>query len=316
MTGEGLPRNRKLLLVASTGGHLTELFLISDLIEATHGSHWVTFEHDQSSTLLSGRAVTYVPYIAPRDIRGVLRSLPAFVRLLRRERFDAAVSTGAAIAVPALLVAGAFGVRAHYVESVSRFDGPSLAGRILSVVPSVRVYTQHRRWANRRWRYDVSIAESLATNKAPSPATGGTRLFVTLGTIKPYRFDSLVDRVKALLPADADVTWQVGATTRADLPGTVHEYLTSTQFDQLAREATTVVTHAGVGSVIHLLRLGARTLVVPRRASRGEHVDDHQLQTINALASIDGIVCKEVDEIGPHDLGLGAASGSSTGHPG
>ncbi|PPK97245.1 UDP-N-acetylglucosamine:LPS N-acetylglucosamine transferase [Kineococcus xinjiangensis] len=302
MDPQVLPRRSRLLLVASTGGHLAELMLISKLIEARPDSHWVTFDHDQSRSLLGDRTVTHVPYVAPRSLGGVLRALPTFVRLLRRERFDAVVSTGAAVAVPALLVARLFRCEAHYVESVSRFSGPSLTGRILQRVPSVRLYTQHEQWVGRRWRFDVSIADSFRAGERRELPPGPPRIFVTVGTIRPYRFDALVDRVKAVLPADAEVTWQLGSTRRTDLPGTVLEHVSSEEFDRLAREATTVVTHAGVGSVIRLLELGARPVVVPRRASRGEHVDDHQLETLEALRRLDGVVCREAGELSSEDL--------------
>jgi UDP-N-acetylglucosamine transferase subunit ALG13 len=44
------------------------------------------------------------------------------------------------------------------------------------------------------------------------------------------------------------------------------------------REARVIVTHAGVGSVMVALANSKRPIVVPRRRSFGEAVDDHQLQ--------------------------------------
>ena len=43
-------------------------------------------------------------------------------------------------------------------------------------------------------------------------------------------------------------------------------------------EAQTVVTHAGVGSVLTALLNGTRPIVVPRLQRFGEAVDDHQLE--------------------------------------
>jgi len=50
------------------------------------------------------------------------------------------------------------------------------------------------------------------------------------------------------------------------------------------READTVITHAGVGSIICASREGHVPLVVPRRHELGEHVDDHQVELTRALA--------------------------------
>ncbi|WP_345712832.1 glycosyltransferase, partial [Kineococcus glutinatus] len=302
----GLPRGRKLLLIASTGGHLAELTMVSELIGARADSTWVTFDHEQSRSLLAGRDVSYVPYVAPRDLRGVLRCLPAFHRILRRGDYDAVVSTGAAVAVPGLLVAALRGVPTHYVESVARFERPSLTGRILSLVPGVRVYTQHASRAGRRWRFDVSVVDALSRPADRSPARRASKVFVTLGTIKPYRFDALVDRVKAMLPEGTSVTWQVGETRRDDLPGEVHEYLSAPEFDRIAAEADVVVSHAGVGSIMRLAQLGPQLVIVPRRACRGEHVDDHQQETLEVIRALDVGTCREADELRPSDLLLEA----------
>jgi UDP-N-acetylglucosamine transferase subunit ALG13 len=43
------------------------------------------------------------------------------------------------------------------------------------------------------------------------------------------------------------------------------------------RTARAVVTHAGVGSVLTAFSAGKRPIVVPRLASLGEAIDDHQL---------------------------------------
>ncbi|WP_432493795.1 glycosyltransferase [Kineococcus auxinigenes] len=302
MRNSRLPRRSKLLLVSSIGGHLTELLLVSKILEANADSRWVTAENDQSTSLLADRPVTYLPYVAPRDWRTALSVLPEFHRLLREEHYDAVVSTGAAVAVPAMLAARSLGVPAHYVESVSRFRGTSMTGRLVSGIPGVGLYTQHPERAQGRWRHDVSIADSLARRSAPRRKQGPPRIFVTLGTIRPYRFDALVDRVLKVLPPSAEVTWQLGVTARNDLPGTVRDYVTNAEFSRLAREATAVVTHAGVGSVLQLLEQGVEPVVVPRRAARGEHVDDHQMEAVDAFTRIGIATCRQVEDISTRDL--------------
>lgn len=56
------------------------------------------------------------------------------------------------------------------------------------------------------------------------------------------------------------------------------------------READTVITHAGVGSIICASREGHVPLVVPRRHELGEHVDDHQVELTRALAQRGSVV--------------------------
>jgi UDP-N-acetylglucosamine transferase subunit ALG13 len=64
-------------------------------------------------------------------------------------------------------------------------------------------------------------------------------------------------------------------------------------FDEMLkrfREADTVITHAGVGSIICASREGHVPLVVPRRHDLGEHVDDHQVELTHALAKRGSVI--------------------------
>lgn len=280
------PTGGKALLVASTGGHLSELLRLTSTFDPDPESLWVTFRTPQSETLLEGRRVHYLPYIGPRDLRGTLRAVPQVNDLVRRERFDLAVSTGAAIAVGALPVAAAAGVPSTYIESVCRLAGPSTTGRILSRVPRVSLRTQHERWADRRWRPHPSVLSEYTSVPREQPRPG-RRLFVTLGTIRGYRFDSVVDSVLASGLADEHTVWQLGDTTRDDLPGTVVDQLPPDAFTACAVGADVVVAHAGVGTLLELLALGIYPVQAVRRASRGEHVDDHQTQIADLVRAHD-----------------------------
>jgi UDP-N-acetylglucosamine--N-acetylmuramyl-(pentapeptide) pyrophosphoryl-undecaprenol N-acetylglucosamine transferase len=107
-----LPRNARLLLVASTGGHLAELLLLSDRLKSKRNSHWITFDNAQSQSLLADRFVSYVPYVAPRDALGVARAVKGILPYVRSNIYEGVVSTGAAVAVPALILARTFGLPA------------------------------------------------------------------------------------------------------------------------------------------------------------------------------------------------------------
>jgi UDP-N-acetylglucosamine:LPS N-acetylglucosamine transferase len=60
-----------------------------------------------------------------------LRNLGLAWRLLRRERPEAILSTGAALAVPFFLAGKLLGIRLVYVESVTRTSALSLSGRLV-----------------------------------------------------------------------------------------------------------------------------------------------------------------------------------------
>jgi UDP-N-acetylglucosamine--N-acetylmuramyl-(pentapeptide) pyrophosphoryl-undecaprenol N-acetylglucosamine transferase len=277
----------KLLLAASTGGHLVELLRQAQFLDPSDDSLWLTFRTPQSEALLRGRRVVYVPYVRPRDVRGVLRTMTTVRRLLAAERFDAAVSTGAAIALAVLPVAKAKGVPTTYIESVCRVDGPSMTGRVLEALRAADLRTQHASWAGGRWSVQPSVLATFERRERdviPVPR----RLFVTLGTIEGYRFDALVDAVLASGLAGPDTTWQLGFTDRTDLPGDVHLAMSPTEFDRAARDADVVITHAGVGTLLGMLEAGIHPMMVVRRSARHEHVDDHQRE-IADFAKILGV---------------------------
>jgi UDP-N-acetylglucosamine--N-acetylmuramyl-(pentapeptide) pyrophosphoryl-undecaprenol N-acetylglucosamine transferase len=80
-------------------------------------------------------------------------------------------------------------------------------------------------------------------------------------------------------------------------PAGVREAVAFMPFDELnarMREADVVVTHAGVGSVLCAREAGHVPVVVPRLHNFGEHVDDHQLELVAALAR-DGHVVPVMD---------------------
>ncbi|RFA22531.1 glycosyltransferase [Subtercola boreus] len=272
---------RKFLFVASTGGHLAQLVRLSSRFDASEDSLWITFRSPQSESLLEGRRVLFVPYIRPRAFIKTAQTVSVVRSLLKRESFDEAISTGAALAVSVLPLAKLRGIKTTYIESVSRVNGPSLSGRILRALHSADLYTQHAQWADSRWKHIEGVLSEFET--IPKDTVSVPRLFVTLGTIERYRFDSLIDAVLDSGLADDSTTWQLGVTTRNDLPGEVHNLMSATEFDEAAQGADVVITHAGVGTILQLLEMGISPIIVPRRKSRDEHVDDHQDQIASLL---------------------------------
>jgi UDP-N-acetylglucosamine transferase subunit ALG13 len=106
-----------------------------------------------------------------------------------------------------------------------------------------------------------------------------------------------VDAVLATGFANSETVWQLGVTQRRDLPGEVHTQLSSPVFEKYAREADIVITHAGVGTIMSLLDMGIYPIVIPRRAYRNEHVDDHQAQIASLLSELGIGLTLEVGEL-------------------
>jgi UDP-N-acetylglucosamine:LPS N-acetylglucosamine transferase len=130
----------RLLLVSSTGGHLLQLVALR---EAWDGFEpvWVTFDAPDSRALLAGEEVVHAHSPTNRNVPNLLRNLGLALRVVRRVRPAAIVTTGAGVAVPFAWVGRLFGARVVYVESLTRIDSPSLTYRLIRPVVS-RTYVQ------------------------------------------------------------------------------------------------------------------------------------------------------------------------------
>jgi UDP-N-acetylglucosamine--N-acetylmuramyl-(pentapeptide) pyrophosphoryl-undecaprenol N-acetylglucosamine transferase len=59
--------------------------------------------------------------------------------------------------------------------------------------------------------------------------------------------------------------------------------------------ADSVVSHAGVGAIMTALQTGHTPAVIPRQASRGEHVDDHQMDIASRFAERGLVRCVTIE---------------------
>jgi len=87
------------------------------------------------------------------------------------------------------------------------------------------------------------------------------------------------------------------------------DFVPLAEFERLVQEARAVVSHAGAGTVIHTLRCGKTPVVMPRRRKYGEHLNDHQIEIVEAFAS-EGLVIPAYE---PDDLAAAIASAKTRG---
>jgi beta-1,4-N-acetylglucosaminyltransferase len=123
-------RRLKVLLVASSGGHLLELLELAEQFDPS-SRHWVTFDKPDARFLLSEESVTFAHGPTNRHLGNLLRNAVLAVRVLARLRPEAVITTGAGVGVPFLYAARAFGKKAIYVESLARVGELSLSGRLV-----------------------------------------------------------------------------------------------------------------------------------------------------------------------------------------
>ena len=119
--------SRKICLVSACGGHLTELGKLRPVFEA-YPHFYVINNPIVEPPEMTGR--TYVITLCERDWRGFINIWEAF-RILRRERPDCIVSTGAWPAIPFAIVGRVLGIPNVYVETMARVDRPTATGRMM-----------------------------------------------------------------------------------------------------------------------------------------------------------------------------------------
>lgn len=120
---------RKVLLVASSGGHVLQLLQLADLWPRGR-RHWVTFETSDAVSLLANEEVTWAHHPTNRNIPNLVRNFVLALQIVRRREVQAIVTTGAGVAVPFVIVGRLVGVKVVYIESMARITSPSLTGRL------------------------------------------------------------------------------------------------------------------------------------------------------------------------------------------
>lgn len=120
-------------------------------------------------------------------------------------------------------------------------------------------------------------------------------ILVTVGTQLP--FDRLIKAVDAFAKElTKPVLAQIGKGSYTPQNMKWIKNIEPADFDKVFRDATVIVSHAGIGTVLTAKRFGKPIILVPRQASLGEHRNDHQLATVSQLEGRPGIYIAHTDE--------------------
>ncbi len=129
MTGGQSPGAAHVLLVGSSGGHLAQLVALRPWWQERRRT-WVTFDTLDARSQLPGERCHWAYHPTTRNLGNAVRNLGLAVRVLRSERPDVVVSTGAGVALPFFLVARLLGMATVYVEVYDRIDNRALTARL------------------------------------------------------------------------------------------------------------------------------------------------------------------------------------------
>lgn len=120
----------KLCLVCSSGGHLSQLYLLKPFFQ-DKDRFWVTFDKEDARSLLEGEKRYPCYYPTNRSLKAFLINLKVAWKVLRTEKPDLIISTGAAVAVPFFYLGKLLGIKTIYIEIFDRIDNPTLSGRLV-----------------------------------------------------------------------------------------------------------------------------------------------------------------------------------------
>ena len=91
---------------------------------------WVTFDKEDANSKLANERVYHCHYPTNRSVPNLLRNTVLAWKVLREERPDVIVTTGAAVAIPFFFVGRVLGAKTVYIEVIDRVNAPTLSGRL------------------------------------------------------------------------------------------------------------------------------------------------------------------------------------------
>lgn len=110
-------------------------------------------------------------------------------------------------------------------------------------------------------------------------------ILVLLGT-QDNSFHRLLEKIQELINKKVikeKVIVQAGRTKFESKDMEIFSLVPQDKLKELMEEADLVITHGGVGSIVMALKMGKKTIAVPRLSEFGEHVNDHQIQIVDSF---------------------------------
>lgn len=125
-------------------------------------------------------------------------------------------------------------------------------------------------------------------------------IFVAVGTQK-FQLNRLLKEIDDLISQgklQGEVFAQTGHSDYIPQNYGYKDFLSKEAFHSCISSCDLLITHSGVATIMAGLKLSKPVVVVPRLASYGEHVDDHQLQIAQSFSDKNLVMmCRETDDL-------------------
>lgn len=111
-------------------------------------------------------------------------------------------------------------------------------------------------------------------------------IFVTVGTHK-QSFNRLLEKVDQLIEENKlkeKIVMQIGHSSYEPRNAKWFRFTSLNKLKKFYKSARIIITHGGAGCILDSLSNGKPIIAVPRLKKFNEHVNDHQLDLVKALA--------------------------------
>ncbi|WP_057832357.1 glycosyltransferase [Colwellia sp. TT2012] len=280
--------SKRILIIASAGGHLTQAMCATSLCEN------ISLVSNKKN--ISNDKIKKVYKIWDTQHNFLIHFFNIFyaVYVLLRERPSVVFSTGGPIVLPFALLCKFLPIKFVYLDTLSRVVELSNTGKLVKKYNLYNdFYCQWQKIAEKNQaKYIGKCFDILCENnyKVTSKKVDDCpMILVTVGT-NQYDFARLFTLLAALpLYHDKRVKWVIQAShnkvTQLPANGEVVEMISRDEMESLVKQASLVISHCGIGSINLMLSYQKKVIFVPRVAKYNEFSDDHQLQIANEIGS-------------------------------
>ena len=116
--------------MGSSGGHLTHLYMLKDFWK-DKDRFWVTLDKTDANSILKDERKYYCYYPTNRSIKALFKNTIIALKVLKKEKPDLIISSGAAVAVPFFYLGKLMGAKLIYIEVFDRIDKPTMTGKMV-----------------------------------------------------------------------------------------------------------------------------------------------------------------------------------------
>ena len=116
--------------MGSSGGHLAHLYMLKPFWKNKE-RFWVTFAKEDAKSLLEDEKMYSCYFPTNRNIKNLIKNTFLAWKILKKEKPNLIISSGAAVAVPFFYLGKVFGAKTIYIEVFDRIDKSTLTGKLV-----------------------------------------------------------------------------------------------------------------------------------------------------------------------------------------